>query len=131
MVAAKLLTYRRGVPQEGRIRVQVGFGEEQPGAGGKALDLRLAIMPTAQGLRAVVRLPAELYQLRSLDSLGLPEAVMSDLSRFIASDSGMLVLCGPVGAGKTTTMYALPGDRVPRRPRCMDDPAVPGHLHRL
>ncbi|MEM6504108.1 MAG: ATPase, T2SS/T4P/T4SS family [Planctomycetota bacterium] len=107
MVAAQLLTYRRGVPQEGRVRVQIGAPGEQANETSKSLDLRLSIMPTTHGLRAVVRLPAELYQPRSLESLRLPDTVMMGLRRFIAADSGMLILCGPAGSGKTTTMYAL------------------------
>lgn len=107
MVAAQLLTYRRGVPQEGRIRVEVAAADDSSNAPDKPLDLRLSVMPTTHGLRAVVRLPAELYQPRSLHALGLPESVMAGLNRFIAADSGMLILCGPAGSGKTTTMYAL------------------------
>ncbi|MEM6259501.1 MAG: ATPase, T2SS/T4P/T4SS family [Planctomycetota bacterium] len=107
MVAAQLLTYRRGVPQEGRVCVQLGAASGQTDEASKSLDLRLSVMPTTHGLRAVVRMPAELYQSRSLGSLGLPATVMEGLKRFIATDSGMLILCGPAGSGKTTTMYAL------------------------
>jgi general secretion pathway protein E len=110
MVAAQLLTYRRGVPQEGRVRVQVATdapGQQDATEQGQSLDLRLSVMPTTHGLRAVVRLPAELYHPRALGGLGLPPAVMAGLDQFIASDSGMLILCGPAGSGKTTTMYAL------------------------
>lgn len=105
MVAAQLLTYRRGVPQEGRITVQ-SAGQTTRGPR-RALDLRLSVMPTTRGLRAVVRLPAELYQPRSLDGLALPAPVVAGLKRFVSSDSGMLMLCGPAGSGKTTTMYAV------------------------
>ena len=68
MVMAQLLTYRLDIPQEGRVRLMV------PGAAGekRAVDLRLAIMPAVHGLRAVVRLPAELTQPRGLLELGLP-----------------------------------------------------------
>ena len=57
MVLAQLLTYRLDIPQEGRFT-----WEPPPDSGlpASALDLRLAIMPTAHGLRAVVRLPADL-----------------------------------------------------------------------
>jgi type II secretory ATPase GspE/PulE/Tfp pilus assembly ATPase PilB-like protein len=108
MVAAQLLTYRQGVPQEGRITAHLDdapFGSAPPASA--TLDLRLSVMPTTRGLRAVVRLPAELHQPRTLDQLGLSNAVLQGLQRFIAADSGMLVICGPAGAGKTTTMYAL------------------------
>ncbi|XAM00063.1 ATPase, T2SS/T4P/T4SS family [Phycisphaeraceae bacterium D3-23] len=103
MVAAQLLTYRRGVPQEGRLTVELDGME----AARDKLDLRLSVMPTTCGLRAVLRLPAELIQPRSIEALGLPDAVLAGLERFIGCESGMLILCGPAGSGKTTTTYAL------------------------
>ena len=94
MVMAQLLTYRLDIPQEGRIR-------------NKALDLRLAIMPVAHGLRAAIRLPAELTQPRELGALGLPSECLIQLERFTRADGGMLLVTGPAGSGKTTTIYAL------------------------
>src|SRR4051794_16225208 len=67
MVMAQLLTYRQDIPQEGRLRIVIG--EDTP------LELRLAIMPTTHGLRAAVRMPAELIQPRTLEELGLPAPV--------------------------------------------------------
>lgn len=99
MVMAGLLTYRLDVPQEGRI----AFASPPHGV----LDLRLAVMPTAHGLRAVVRLPAELTQPRTLKELGLPASALDRLQRFAAADQGMLLVTGPAGSGKTTTIYAL------------------------
>lgn len=102
MVAAQLLTYRQDIPQEGRLTVRLpGTGVDGP------VDLRLAVMPTTHSLRAVVRLPAELIQPRTLEQLGLPDRAMRGLMDYAASDSGMLLLCGPAGSGKTTTIYAL------------------------
>jgi general secretion pathway protein E len=100
MVLGKLLTYRLDVPQEGRMQLMV------PSAGGM-LELRLAIMPTAHGLRAAVRLPAELLQPRRLEELGLPAGVIEGLLRFARADAGLLAITGPAGSGKTTTIYAL------------------------
>ena len=100
MVMAHLLTYRLDVPQEGRATVDVPSNP-------KPLDLRLSIMPTTHGLRAAVRMPAELVQPRTLGELGLPQSVIAGLERFANSDSGMLILTGPAGSGKTTTIYAL------------------------
>ena len=100
MVLAQLLTYRRDVPQEGRLTVALPGGEH-------ALELRLAVMPTTHGQRAVVRLPAELTQPRQLDALNLPPRVFDGLKRFADTDAGMLLLTGPAGSGKTTTIYAL------------------------
>ncbi len=55
MVMAQLLTYRLDIPQEGRIRMTGDAAQA-----GRAIDLRLAVIPVAHGLRAVVRLPADL-----------------------------------------------------------------------
>jgi type II secretory ATPase GspE/PulE/Tfp pilus assembly ATPase PilB-like protein len=71
------------------------------------MDLRLSIMPTTHGLRAAVRMPAELVQPRTLAELNLPAGVMRGLERFAAGDAGMLIVTGPAGSGKTTTIYAL------------------------
>jgi len=100
MVLAQLLTYRLDVPQEGRFRIALPSIENE-------IDLRLAIMPTTHGLRAVVRLPADLTQPQTLDALGLPAQVLDLLRAFARTDSGMLLVSGPAGSGKTTTIYAL------------------------
>jgi general secretion pathway protein E len=100
MVMGHLLTYRLDIPQEGRVSANV-TGQASP------IEMRLAIMPTAQGLRAAVRLPAELVQPQDLPELGLPPRVLEALEQFAAADSGMLMLAGPAGSGKTTTIYAL------------------------
>jgi type II secretory ATPase GspE/PulE/Tfp pilus assembly ATPase PilB-like protein len=55
----------------------------------------------------VVRLPAELSARRTLDELGLPPGVLGELKRFAAVDQGLLLVTGPAGAGKTTTIYTL------------------------
>src|SRR4051812_37987313 len=100
MVMAQLLTYRLDVPQEGRLRVVVPSASEP-------IDLRLAVIPTTHGLRAVARIPAELFMPRRLPDLGLPPRVMDGLDAFARADSGMLIVTGPAGSGKTTTLYAL------------------------
>src|SRR4051794_40169484 len=111
MVLANLLTYRLDIPQEGRLSIDAVERTDSVNAGSSPagrLDLRLAIMPTAHGLRAVVRLPAELArQPRTLEELSLPEPVLAGLRAFAAAGQGMLVVTGPAGSGKTTTLYAL------------------------
>lgn len=100
MVMAHLLTYRLDVPQEGRVSFSV------PGIP-QALELRLAVMPTRHGLRAAVRLPADLVQPQTLADLGLPTHIVEALRHFAGGDSGMFLVTGPAGSGKTTTIYAL------------------------
>jgi len=102
MVMGQLLTYRLDIPQEGRIRTTLAKSPSN-----KEIDLRLAIMPTAHGLRAAVRLPAELTQPRKLTDLGLPPLCLQRLQEFARTDAGMLLVTGPAGSGKTTTIYAL------------------------
>ncbi|MGA2443694.1 MAG: ATPase, T2SS/T4P/T4SS family [Tepidisphaeraceae bacterium] len=100
MVMARLLTYRLDVPQEGRISVPTT--SENP-----AVELRLSIMPTIHGMRAAVRMPAEHVQPAILENLSLPPSVLKGLIGFASADCGMLILTGPAGSGKTTTIYAL------------------------
>ena len=95
MVMGHLLTYRLDVPQEGRISTPLpATGKARP------VDLRLAVMPTTHGLRAAVRMPAELIQPRSLEDLGLPPGALDGLRGFAAADAGMLIVTGPAGSGK-------------------------------
>ena len=96
MVMAHLLTYRLDVPQEGRITLE-----------NVSAEARLSVMPTIHGLRAAVRMPAEHVQPAVLADLGLPRRVFEGLVTFASIDGGMLILTGPAGSGKTTTIYAL------------------------
>ena len=100
MVMAQLLTYRRDVPQEGKTSVTID-GISRP------IDLRISIMPTTHGLRAAVRLPAELSQPRSLETLELNPPTRQLIDAFISTDGGVLAIVGPAGSGKTTTAYAI------------------------
>ena len=97
-VMGSLLTYRTDVPQEGRI----------PGEpGGSITDRRLAIFPTIHGQRAVVRLFYEEPALADLDRLGLPGAILTSLKETVVANQGVLLLTGPAGSGKSTTLAAL------------------------
>jgi type II secretory ATPase GspE/PulE/Tfp pilus assembly ATPase PilB-like protein len=98
MVMARLLTYRLDVPQEGRISFRVNDAD---------IELRLSVMPTIHAMRAALRMPADHIQPAILEDLGLPAGVLTGLLRFASADSGMLIVTGPAGSGKTTTIYAL------------------------
>lgn len=105
MVMAGLLTYRLDVPQEGRF--SVALPDLPPSGSPGVVEMRLAVMPTTHGLRAAVRLPADLAAAQGLGDLGLPTATLEGLHAFAAADAGLLLLAGPAGSGKTTTIYAL------------------------
>lgn len=94
-VLADLLTYRSDTPQEGRIRSTPGD-----------VEMRVSTFPTLHGEKAVVRLFAESGRYRRIADLGLPEDIAGALARLLEETSGMILLTGPAGGGKTTTIYA-------------------------
>jgi len=99
-VLAGLLTYRNDIPQEGRIQQPIA-----PDA--RVIDQRLAVFPTIHGQRAVVRLFYEEPSLTELDRLGLDEGILSALRRIAAGSQGVVLLTGPAGSGKSTTLGAV------------------------
>jgi type II secretory ATPase GspE/PulE/Tfp pilus assembly ATPase PilB-like protein len=94
-VLAELLTYRTDVPQEGRLR-DVGAGSE----------VRVSTFPTLHGERAVIRLFAARHELRTLERLELPADILPRLRQLLGETSGAILVAGPAGSGKTTTLYA-------------------------
>ena len=96
-VLADLPTYVVDVPQDGRI----------PKARVNApVDLRLSILPTIHGEKAVVRLFDPSDATRDLAALGLPDGPRRALETAITQPQGVVVLCGPAGSGKSTTIHA-------------------------
>lgn len=96
-VLADLPTYVNDVPQDGRI--------PRARAGGPS-DLRLAVLPTVHGEKAVVRLFERPVEARSLGALGLPDDAAQALERAVLAPQGVVVLSGPAGSGKSTTIHA-------------------------
>ncbi len=94
-VLSGLLTYRTDTPQEGRIVDAENRAE-----------LRVSTFPTLYGERAVVRFFASARQYQSLEDLGLTDDVRSQIERLLGETSGALLVTGPAGSGKTTTVYA-------------------------
>lgn len=94
-VLAGLLTYRTDVPQEGRI----------PGGDG-ALEVRVCTFPTLYGEKVVVRLFGAGQSFEQLDELGLGTATTETLRRLLSATSGAVLVTGPAGSGKSTTIYA-------------------------
>jgi len=94
-VLAELLTYQTEIPQEGRIR--------EPGT---AMEMRVSTFPTLFGEKAVVRLLADRGEYDRLASLHLGDDVQTGLERLIHATQGTILVAGPAGSGKTTTLYA-------------------------
>ncbi len=99
-VMGGLLTYRNDVPQEGRIDVSQDYSE-------LVIDQRLSIFPTIHGQRAVVRLFYQNKELTALEQLGFAAEIYAALKRLAAANQGVLLLTGPAGSGKSTTLAAL------------------------
>lgn len=94
-VLAQLLTYRTDIPQEGRLRLP-----DFPG------ELRASTFPTIHGEKAVIRLFIGSGKYLSLDDIGYSPHVRRSLEHALRQTSGMLLLTGPAGSGKTTSAYA-------------------------
>lgn len=102
-VLAKLDITERRIPQDGRFRASIE---------GRSIDLRVSIMPSVYGEDAVLRL-LDKAQLRapgaeiSLESLGFDGDTLTAIRRLATRPHGMLLVTGPTGSGKTTTLYAV------------------------
>lgn len=101
-VLAELDIAERRIPQDGRFRVN---------ARGREIDIRVSIMPTMHGEDAVLRILDKQALINTmsqltLDSLGFDAITIRQLRRLAAEPYGMLLVTGPTGSGKTTTLYA-------------------------
>ncbi len=92
---AGMLTYRTDVPQEGRLSLASGA------------DARVCTLPTLHGERLAIRFSVSQTQQWQLEDLGLPPCVLDRLKLSLDSPSGVVLVCGPAGSGKTTTAYAI------------------------
>ena len=99
-VLGGLLTYRNDIPQEGRIEISKSKDE-------RIMDQRLAVFPTIHGQRAVVRLFYSNIELMDLGRLGFSKDIYTTLKKIAAKNQGVLLLTGPAGSGKSTTLAAL------------------------
>ena len=98
-VLAKLDIAERRKPQDGRISLNAR-------AVGRMLDIRVAVLPTVEGEQVVMRLIDKSRKTPTLESLGLSEAMRDKLSEIIRRPTGALLVTGPTGSGKSTTLYA-------------------------
>lgn len=84
-------------PQDGRIRIRLADRE---------LDLRVSTVPTLHGESVVIRLLDRGTRPTALSELGMPDGMLSEILSAVASPHGMILVTGPTGSGKTTTLYA-------------------------
>jgi type IV pilus assembly protein PilB len=101
-VMAELDIAEKRVPQDGRFKLRMP---------GKTIDFRVSIMPSVHGEDAVVRILdkesiSEQFTELRLDILGFPQAELKRFRKYIAEPYGMVLVTGPTGSGKTTTLYA-------------------------
>jgi type IV pilus assembly protein PilB len=96
-VMANLDIAERRLPQDGRIELTIG---------GNPVDLRVAVLPTMWGESVVMRVLDRSNVELSLDRLGLRDDDMTTFRRLIRKPNGIVVVTGPTGSGKTTTLYA-------------------------
>lgn len=101
-VMAELDIAEKRVPQDGRFKLRVP---------GKTIDFRVSIMPSVHGEDAVIRILdkesiSEQFTELRLDILGFPEQELRRFRKYITEPYGMVLVTGPTGSGKTTTLYA-------------------------
>src|SRR5216110_336371 len=103
-VMSELDISERRVPQDGRFRVKYGQPE-------RPIDFRVSIMPSIHGENAVLRVldkesMSEKFRSLTLDVVGFSDDDIKKFRRYIAEPYGMVLVTGPTGSGKTTTLYA-------------------------
>jgi type IV pilus assembly protein PilB len=96
-VMADLNIAERRLPQDGRFRIK---------AQGREVDLRVSVLPTVHGEKVVLRLLDKSNLAKNLDALGLDPESLSRLRHAISQPHGLILVTGPTGSGKTTTLYS-------------------------
>ena len=99
-IMAELDIAEKRLPQDGRISLRIG---------GRAIDVRVSTLPSSHGERAVLRLLDKTESKFTLEGLGMSGDVLSGVTRLIQQPHGIVLVTGPTGSGKTTTLYASLG----------------------
>ncbi len=99
-IMAELDIAEKRLPQDGRISLRIG---------GRAIDVRVSTLPSAHGERAVLRLLDKTESKFTLEGLGMSGDVLTAFNRLVQQPHGIVLVTGPTGSGKTTTLYASLG----------------------
>ena len=96
-VISNLDISEKRVPQDGRTQLAIS---------GKTIDVRVSVLPTYHGERIVMRILSQTEHIPTLESLGFVEEITKDLYRLLNHAHGMILVTGPTGSGKSTTLHA-------------------------
>lgn len=97
-VMAKLDIAEKRIPQDGRISLRIG---------GHNIDVRVSTLPSNHGERVVLRILDKQAAQLDLNLLGMPDATVKIIRQLIAEPHGIILVTGPTGSGKTTSLYAM------------------------
>ncbi len=97
-ILAGLNIAERRIPQDGRFRIKVM---------GKEIDLRISILPTSHGEKVVIRILDKSALAGSIETMGMDEETVRRFRKAIDAPHGMILVTGPTGSGKTTTLYSV------------------------
>lgn len=97
-ILAGLNIAERRVPQDGRFRIRVS---------GKEVDLRISFLPTVYGEKIVIRILDKGSLAGSIETLGMDDTTLENFRKAIDAPHGMILVTGPTGSGKTTTLYSV------------------------